>query len=285
MTDTERSQRTTELMTRYGTDIKRFCLLQLRDASQAEAAANTCRDYQRTGWFRFMDRRVPPEDMERGTAFGFPDDSVSKAITELPALLRQAVTLRYFEELADQALLEKYGITEEMQPGLIHSVIEKDGRTVVTYEVVESTVMRENRFGTYIVTVVDGQADAVWSMDGMDTTGGLDAPAWGAEQLLRYVREYATVMSYMETRGMLQNAPMVTPAPAGIPDKWEQNTQTALSMGKISLEDAVAIGRDAVIVRYGLTEQQAAMLVRFDGSDPEATVMNPPTRSWMVARW
>ncbi len=285
MTDTERSQRTTELMTRYGTDIKRFCLLQLRDASQAEAAANTCRDYQRTGWFRFMDRRVPPEDMERGTAFGFPDDSVSKAITELPALLRQAVTLRYFEELADQALLEKYGITEEMQPGLIHSVIEKDGRTVVTYEVVESTVMRENRFGTYIVTVVDGQADAVWSMDGMDTTGGLDAPAWGAEQLLRHVREYATVMSYMETRGMLQNAPMVTPAPAGIPDKWEQNTQTALSMGKISLEDAVAIGRDAVIVRYGLTEQQAAMLVRFDGSDPEATVMNPPTRSWMVARW
>ena len=39
MTDTERSQRTTELMTRYGTDIKRFCLLQLRDASQAEDAA------------------------------------------------------------------------------------------------------------------------------------------------------------------------------------------------------------------------------------------------------
>lgn len=42
MTDTERSQRTTELMTRYGTDIKRFCLLQLRDASQAEDAAHCC---------------------------------------------------------------------------------------------------------------------------------------------------------------------------------------------------------------------------------------------------
>ena len=129
MTDTERSQRTTELMTHYGTDIKRFCLLQLRDASQAEdaaqdvfikawralstfrgdssektwllhIAANTCRDYQRTGWFRFMDRSVTPEDMERGTAFEFPDDSLSKAITELPAQLRQAVTLRYFEELS-----------------------------------------------------------------------------------------------------------------------------------------------------------------------------------------
>lgn len=129
MTDTERSQRTTELMTRYGTDIKRFCQLQLRDACLAEdaaqdvfikawralnlfrgdssektwllrIAANTCRDYQRTGWFRFMDRRVTPEDMDRGTAFEFPDDSLSKAITKLPALLRQAVTLRYFEELS-----------------------------------------------------------------------------------------------------------------------------------------------------------------------------------------
>ena len=141
MTDTERSQRTTELMTRYGTDIKRFCLLQLRDASQAEdaaqdvfikawralstfrgdssektwllhIAANTCRDYQRTGWFRFMDRRVTPEDMERGTAFEFPDDSLSKATTELPALLRQAVTLRYFEELSIREMTQVLGVSE-----------------------------------------------------------------------------------------------------------------------------------------------------------------------------
>lgn len=141
MTDTERSQRTTELMARYGTDIKRFCLLQLRDASQAEdaaqdvfikawralstfrgdssektwllhIAANTCRDYQRTGWFRFMDRRVTPEDMERGTAFEFPDDSLSKAITELPALLRQAVTLRYFEELSIREMTQVLGVSE-----------------------------------------------------------------------------------------------------------------------------------------------------------------------------
>lgn len=129
MTDTERSERMTDLMNHYGTDIKRFCTLQLRDASQAEDAAqdvfikawraldafrgdssektwllriavNTCRDYQRTGWFRFMDRSVTPEDMEYGTAFAFPDDSLSQAIAALPALLRQAVSLRYFEELS-----------------------------------------------------------------------------------------------------------------------------------------------------------------------------------------
>lgn len=68
---------------------------------------------------------------------------------------------------------------------------------------------------------------------------------------------------------MLQNALMVTPAPVGVPDKWEQDKQTALSLAQITLEDAVAIGREAVIVCYGLTEQQAAMLVRFDDSDPD----------------
>ncbi len=141
MTDTERSQRMTDMMNRYGTDIKRFCLLQLRDASQAEdaaqdvfikawralgtfrgdsgektwllrIAANTCRDYQRTGWFRFMDRSVTPEDVERGVVFEFPDDSLSKAITALPALLRQAVTLRYFEELSIREMAQVLAVSE-----------------------------------------------------------------------------------------------------------------------------------------------------------------------------
>lgn len=141
MTDTEKSQRMTDMMTRYGTDIKRFCLLQLRDVSQAEdaaqdvfikawralgafrgdssertwllrIAANTCRDYQRTGWFRFMDRSVTPEDMERGAAFDFPDDSLSGAITALPALLRQAVTLRYFEELSIREMTQVLQVSE-----------------------------------------------------------------------------------------------------------------------------------------------------------------------------
>lgn len=172
-------------------------------------------------------------------------------------------------QLADQALLEKYGITEEMQPGLIHSITEADGKTVVTYEVVESAVMQENRFGMYTVTVAEGKAEAVWSMDGMDTTGGLDAPAWGAEQLLMYVQEYAAVMSHMETNGMLRNVSFDAALFHQQAKQREQDRQTALSMAQITLEDAADIGQDAVIVRYRLTEQQAAMLVRFDGSDPD----------------
>lgn len=141
MTDMERSQRITDLMNRYGTDIKRYCILQLHDASQAEdaaqdvflkawkalisfrgdssektwllrIAANTCRDYQRTGWFRFMDRRIMPEDVDRGTVFTFPDDSLSQAIAALPALLRQAVTLRYFEELSIREMSQVLNVSE-----------------------------------------------------------------------------------------------------------------------------------------------------------------------------
>ena len=141
MTDTEHSQRMTDMMNRYGTDIKRFCLLQLRDYGQAEdaaqdvfikawrglatfrgdssektwllrIAANTCRDYQRTGWLRFMDRSVTPEDVEQGAAFDLPDDSLSRAITDLPALLRQAVTLRYFEELSIREMAQVMRVSE-----------------------------------------------------------------------------------------------------------------------------------------------------------------------------
>ncbi len=141
MTDTERSQRITDLMTSYGTDIKRYCILQLRDANQAEdaaqdvflkawralhtfrndssektwllrIAANTCRDYQRTGWFRFMDRSVTPEDVERGISFTFPDDSLSQAIVSLPSILRQVVSLRYFEELSIKEMSQVLNTSE-----------------------------------------------------------------------------------------------------------------------------------------------------------------------------
>ena len=94
MTDAERRETLERPMLAHGTQIKRFCTLQLRDAALAEDAAqevfvkawkglasfraecgektwltriavNTCRDYQRTGWFRFMDRSLTPEELRK----------------------------------------------------------------------------------------------------------------------------------------------------------------------------------------------------------------------------
>ena len=130
MADTGRSEELENLMELYGDEIKRFCTLQLRDPFQAEDAAqdtfvkawkaldtfrnessqktwlmhiavNTCRDYQRTGWFRHTDRRVTPEDLpEQGQEAVLPDGEISRAIMSLPYRLRQFILLRYFDGMS-----------------------------------------------------------------------------------------------------------------------------------------------------------------------------------------
>ncbi len=172
-------------------------------------------------------------------------------------------------QLANQALLDKYGITEEMLPALTHTIRETEDATIVTYEIVENLVMRENRFGSYTVTIRDGNAEAVWTMDGMDTSGGLDAPAWGAEQLKLYVADYNEVMSYMMVRDMLMNVEWNIKLFQQRTAAQERARQTALSMAKISLEDAAAIGREAIAVRYGLDAKQLSTLIIFSGEDED----------------
>ena len=141
MTDTGRSEELERLMDCYGDEIKRFCTLQLKDSFQAEDAAqdtfvkawkaldtfrndssektwliriavNTCRDYQRTGWFRHMDRRITPEDLpERAEEMRFPDGEVSGAIASLPAKLRMVILLRYYEGFTVQETANISGVS------------------------------------------------------------------------------------------------------------------------------------------------------------------------------
>ncbi|MBR3428864.1 MAG: sigma-70 family RNA polymerase sigma factor [Clostridia bacterium] len=141
MTDTGRSEELERLMDWYGDEIKRFCTLQLKDSFQAEDAAqdtfvkawkaldtfrndssektwliriavNTCRDYQRTGWFRHMDRRITPEDLpERAEEMRFPDGEVSGAIASLPAKLRMVILLRYYEGFTVQETANISGVS------------------------------------------------------------------------------------------------------------------------------------------------------------------------------
>ncbi len=139
--ETQSAERLESLMHAYGTDIKRFCTLQLRDATLAEDAAqevffkawraldtfreegsektwlirialNTCRDYQRTGWFRFMDRRVTPEDLpEESADFSFEDGTVSGAIASLPSRLKPTILLRYYEGMSLQETAEALNVS------------------------------------------------------------------------------------------------------------------------------------------------------------------------------
>ena len=141
MKDTGYSEELENLMEQYGDEIKRFCTLQLRDPFQAEDAAqdtfvkawraldtfrnessqktwlmhiavNTCRDYQRTGWFRHMDRRIVPEDLpEQSREDEVPDGEVTEAIRSLPPKLRTMILLRYYEGLSLKETAAAAGIS------------------------------------------------------------------------------------------------------------------------------------------------------------------------------
>lgn len=130
--ESQKTDRLERLMDTYGTQIKRFCALELKDAHLAEDAAqdvfvkawkhldsfrgdcnektwliriavNTCRDYQRTGWFRFMDRKLTPDDLpEQSAPNAFPDGTVAAAVRALPTQLRTVVLLHFYEGMTLQ---------------------------------------------------------------------------------------------------------------------------------------------------------------------------------------
>ena len=90
-------------------------------------------------------------------------------------------------EIADQALLKTYGITAQMQSLFIRETAEGEGgTTVVTYE---GRGHLAYVLGKYTV-IVDGQTvkSICWSRDGEDTSGGLEASAWGKDQLEEILR-------------------------------------------------------------------------------------------------
>ena len=117
------------LVAEHQTALVRMCCLCLGDASLAEDAAqetflkayraldgfrgecdektwlmriaiNTCRDYHRTAWLRHVDRGTPLEALpEAGAEDAHPDGEVIRAVMALPLREREAVLLRYYQEM------------------------------------------------------------------------------------------------------------------------------------------------------------------------------------------
>lgn len=199
-------------------------------------------------------------------------------------------------QLADRALYEKYGITEAMHTYFSRNMQEKeDGSAVITY-----TGFSDFAYvlGTYTVLVENGKAEATWSRDGESTEGGLESPAWGAEQL-----EIALTVN-RETHGFGEVYDMaVAHAQAAGEKKWEapeaqenlppEGYQSwahyyraqALPRMAIAPKDALEQAKAAIVERYALTTAQAERMEWHDTWTDFGMVGDTPVLEVWFSLW
>jgi RNA polymerase sigma-70 factor (ECF subfamily) len=140
--DSRRDQTIERLITQHQTSLLRLCYVQLQDQALAEdavqetflkaykgfdsfrgdssektwltrIAVNTCRDFQRGGWFKHTDRRVTPDMLPVGTVQPDTEDlDLSLAVIKLPRKMREAILLYYYQDMSTEEIAETLGIAQ-----------------------------------------------------------------------------------------------------------------------------------------------------------------------------
>ncbi|MCH5287862.1 MAG: sigma-70 family RNA polymerase sigma factor [Christensenellaceae bacterium] len=76
-------------------------------------AVNTCRDMQRSGWFRHVDRRVSPDMMpDEASSPDGTSEELAEAIVALPVKYREVVLLRYYQDMTIREIAQALGIAQ-----------------------------------------------------------------------------------------------------------------------------------------------------------------------------
>ena len=175
---------------------------------------------------------------------------------------------------ADKVLEEKYGITDEMQVFFHRSVNENpDGSAVAIYT---GNWDLEYVLGEYTVTLNGQEATAAWSHDGEDTSGGLDAEAWGVEQLnemIRLYKETHEMSAYYDKGAAIGKKyrttvePMVTPPVASgtSEEEWKAQQSALKEKSKLSENELILIARQAIEAAFGLNADQMGKLTHNPG--------------------
>lgn len=145
MTDSfapDEAKRLTRLVQEHQRMLLRLCYVQLRDEEQARDAVqetflkafralegfraeasektwlirialNTCRSMQRSGWWRFHDRRVTPEEIPVGEEAVCDEDiDLMCAVMQLPGRLREVIVLRYWQNMTVDEIAQTLGIAQ-----------------------------------------------------------------------------------------------------------------------------------------------------------------------------
>ena len=111
----DRDQVLVQMVNQYQGLLLRMCYIYLRDMEQAKDATQdtTCRDMQRSAWFRHHDRRITPEDLPQSIRLTDDDDDLDIMcdVMKLPPKLKEVVMLYYWQNMNVNEIAHALGIT------------------------------------------------------------------------------------------------------------------------------------------------------------------------------
>lgn len=168
-------------------------------------------------------------------------------------------------KLADKALLETYGITDEMLSFFRRTVQEEGEAEIVTYTGLH---FFQGVLGDYRVNVRQGKADPEWTLEEVEG-------AWGKEQLTEAIalcKEDGGFGKVLQAAaadagrlGITAEIANETEVPSA--EEWQavqqqrnQDEQLARTLAELTVEEMDAIARAALQERFGLTGQQLEKL-------------------------
>ena len=171
---------------------------------------------------------------------------------------------------ADKALEEHFGITLLLQDYFLRTVEEKEDNVfIVRYEGIENYAYV---LGRYEVTVDRNHVTGItWSHDGEDTSGGFEAEAWGAEQIMEMLRlnqEAGTTEPFDARINEISRKHGFVYVPNILSDeeneiemsRIEKNCEKARNLSSLSIEKMTEIARHAVALLYGLSPEREQAL-------------------------
>jgi len=240
--------------------IDRQCASLTSDPYRVQRVLNMAHETQTTGGF-VMNKKI-----SLGAIFVIV--MIFTAITAIAATILFAKRVPA-TEAADRAMLKTYGITAQMQSLFTRTATEgDDGTTIVTYEGIGHLAFV---LGKYTV-VVDGATvrSISWSHDGEDTSGGLEASAWGKEQLEEILRidpatgrpaDLRTFDPYINRINQLHNFNYEkTMNNNYVVALQGDDIQTAKERQLFTTQEFIKIAKEAVSKRYHLSAQQASSM-------------------------
>ena len=76
-------------------------------------AINTCRDFRRSAWFRYLDRRITPEDLPLAATPAEEDSiALTAAIMRLPQKLQEVTLLHYYQDMTTREIAAALQISQ-----------------------------------------------------------------------------------------------------------------------------------------------------------------------------